>query len=195
MFTSDSIETERLTLRHFREGDLHDVFALMSDDYICRMAGIPVFKSLEQARRFMEDWPGGAYAVTEKGGDRVIGIIQTPFFMWERRAEIGYWMHKDYRGRGYMTEAVRAVCEELFRDAGCEEIRICVYVGNEASERVALNCGFHLMYDFYIDAVCSPYVTVESEVCYCKTAEDMEWECRGDAFFSTADPAVRRAVS
>ena len=39
MILTDCILTERLVLRPFVEGDEYDVFALMSDDYICKMAG------------------------------------------------------------------------------------------------------------------------------------------------------------
>ena len=43
MILTDCILTERLVLRPFVEGDEYDVFALMSDDYICKMAGIMPF--------------------------------------------------------------------------------------------------------------------------------------------------------
>lgn len=185
MFTTDYIETERLILRRFKEDDLSNVFVLMNDDYTCRMTGMPVFKTSEMVKRFMDNWAERAYAITEKGYDKVIGIIQTPLFWWDRRAEIGYWLLKDCRGKGYMSEAVKAVSEELFKKWWCNEIRIYVFEGNVASERVALKCGFHPMYDCYKDAIYSSYGTVESELCFLKTAGDLEWEHRGKAYFST----------
>ena len=50
--------TERLVLRPFEDGDAEDVLALMSDDYICRMAGIKPFKTIEEAKEFMDNWVG-----------------------------------------------------------------------------------------------------------------------------------------
>ncbi len=52
----DYIKTERLVLRPFEDGDAEDVLALMSDDYICRNAGIRPFKSLAEAKVFMDHW-------------------------------------------------------------------------------------------------------------------------------------------
>ena len=185
MGNKDCIVTDRLILRRFVAGDEEDVLALMSDDYICRMAGIHPFKSLGEARRFMDNWEWDAYAVTERGEDKVIGIIQTPELWWFRRAEIGYWLAEGYRGKGYMTEAVQAVKEVLFSKCWCEEVRIQVYVGNEASRSVALKCGFHPMYEAYKDSVYSRYGRVESEETFVMTAGEYEWERRGEAFWST----------
>ena len=54
MILTDCILTERLVLRPFVEGDEYDVFALMSDDYICKMAGIKPFETIEEAESFMK---------------------------------------------------------------------------------------------------------------------------------------------
>jgi ribosomal-protein-alanine N-acetyltransferase len=186
MFTPDQITTDRLILRRFKEEDLNDVFALMSDDYICKMAGIPIFKTLERAKRFMDNWEEDAYAITEKGCDKVIGIIQISSLWWRREAHLGYWLSEEYRGKGYMTEVVKAVCEVTFAEWWCEEIRIYVYVGNEASKNVALKCGFYPKDESYKDMVYSHYGTVESEECFIKTAGDYEWELRGKSFYTTA---------
>ena len=182
----DSIKTERLVLRPFEEGDAEDVFAMMSDDYICRMAGIKPFKSIDEAKDFMASWEFEAYAMTEKGCDTVIGIIQTPGFWWRRASGIGYWLAAEYRGRGYMTEAIEAVKERLFKDWWCDEILLYVFVGNEASRNVALKCGFRPKYEAYKESVYSPYGTVESEECFSITRGDYEWEQRGEEFYSTA---------
>ena len=48
----DCIVTDRLILRHFDEGDVEDVFALMSDDYICKWIGTRPFTSVAQAASF-----------------------------------------------------------------------------------------------------------------------------------------------
>ena len=182
----DSIKTERLVLRPFEDGDAADVLALMSDDYICRMAGIKPFKTIDEAKAFMANWEFEAYAMTEKGGDKVIGIIQTPFLWWRDAAGLGYWLAAEYRGRGYMTEAIEAVKERLFQDGWCDEILLYVFVGNEASRNVALKCGFRLKYESYKESIYSPYGTVESEECFTITRGDYEWEQRGEEFYSTA---------
>lgn len=182
----DCILTERLVLRPFKEGDAKEVLALMSDDYICRMAGIKPFKTIDEARAFMAYWDGEIFAMTEKGGDKVIGIIQTPFLWWRDAAGLGYWLAAEYRGRGYMTEAIEAVKKRLFQNWWCDEILLYVFVGNEASRNVALKCGFRLKYESYKESIYSPYGRVESEECFSITRGDYEWEQRGEDFYSTA---------
>ncbi len=187
---SDYIATERLVLRRFKEDDVEDVFALMSDDYICRMAGIPTFKTLERTWRFMWDWWGNAYAITERGGDdKVIGIIQIPIDYFGGRVMFGYWLAAEYRGKGYMSEVVETLVERIFEDEGmswCEEIEIDVYLGNEASRGVALKCGFFPQDEKFRECVYSHYGSVESEECFLITRGDYEWRLRGEASYSTA---------
>ena len=188
MYSMDSITTERLLLRPFAVGDAEDVLALMSDDYTCRMAGIPPFRTLADAEAFMAEWRFGAYAVTGKGDGRVIGVVQVSAHVLDGFAELGYWLAEDCRGRGYMTEALEALKETLFGCWWCDELRIKVFVGNEASRRVALKCGFHPVYEAYRDCVYSLYGRVESEECFSMTAGEYEWELRGEDSFSTDAP-------
>ncbi|MBR6417047.1 MAG: GNAT family N-acetyltransferase [Bacteroidales bacterium] len=186
MIGDDCIETERLVLRPFKEGDAKEVLALMSDAYICRMAGIKPFKTIDEAKVFMAYWDGEIFAMTEKGGDKVIGIIQTPCLWWRDAMGLGYWLAAEYRGRGYMTEAIEAVKKRLFENWWCDEILLYVFVGNEASRNVALKCGFRLKYESYKESIYSPYGRVESEECFSITRGDYEWEQRGEDFYSTA---------
>lgn len=54
--------------------------------------------------------------------------------------EIGYVIHPDYQGRGYATEAVKAVIGEL-RDMGFGEVTAGFFAGNTASRRVMENAA------------------------------------------------------
>lgn len=182
----DCIVTDRLILRRFEKEDIEDVFALMSDPYIAEKAGFKPFKSLDMVQWFMRNWSEDAFAITERCSDTVIGIIQTPCFYWDSRVEIGYWLDKEYRGMGYMTEAVEAVKSYVFRNKWwCKEIRINVFEGNDASCNVAHKCGFFPMFEAYKENVFSPFGKVESELVFSMTRDDYEWERRGISFFST----------
>ena len=56
------------------------------------------------------------------------------------RAELGYYAAPKARGKGYMTEALRAVLGYAFDPLGLglETVRWTALAGNEASERVAV---------------------------------------------------------
>lgn len=60
-----------------------------------------------------------------------------------KKAELGYWLANDYRGCGYMIEAVRLLEQELFRN-GFNKIIIHNDVLNTGSVNVAKNLGYEL---------------------------------------------------
>jgi RimJ/RimL family protein N-acetyltransferase len=55
--------------------------------------------------------------------------------------DIGYWLRRDARGRGYTTRAVLLLARWAF-DLGCERLQIRADTENEASMRVAERAGF-----------------------------------------------------
>ena len=56
--------------------------------------------------------------------------------------EIGYWIGEPYWGRGYATEAVRAVIDHLFSVTDLDSLAAGCRVTNLASRRVIEKCGF-----------------------------------------------------
>jgi len=58
------------------------------------------------------------------------------------RAEIGYWLAKDYRGRGLATAAVRVMVRHAFQDLGLRRIEATSASRNLASHRVLEKAGF-----------------------------------------------------
>ena len=56
--------------------------------------------------------------------------------------EIGYWLGVKHWGKGYATEAVRAVIDHAFTDLDCEAMQSAARVTNPASRRVLEKCGF-----------------------------------------------------
>ncbi len=60
------------------------------------------------------------------------------------RFEIGYWRRSSERGRGYVTEGVRALTEMAFTQLGAVRVEIRCDDLNVRSARVAERCGFVL---------------------------------------------------
>jgi RimJ/RimL family protein N-acetyltransferase len=56
--------------------------------------------------------------------------------------EIGYWLGVKHWGKGYATEAVRAMIDHAFVDLDCDAIHSSARVTNPASRRVLEKCGF-----------------------------------------------------
>jgi RimJ/RimL family protein N-acetyltransferase len=60
----------------------------------------------------------------------------------QRHAELGYWIGKPYWGRGYATEAARAVITHAFEVDGFDYLSAGHFNDNPASARVIEKLGF-----------------------------------------------------
>jgi ribosomal-protein-serine acetyltransferase len=59
-----------------------------------------------------------------------------------RSTEFGYWLRRDFTGRGLVTRAALALLEYIFDDLGLERVAIAHAVDNHASRRVIERLGF-----------------------------------------------------
>ena len=88
--------------------------------------------------------PGRDFAVTLRDGFEVIGAISIEPNEQHRRAALGYWCALTHWGRGYMTEAVRAVIDDGFRELALNRIHAECHGDNPASRRVLEKAGMTL---------------------------------------------------
>lgn len=147
------IETDRLILRPFVVSDLNDFYEYASVEGVGEMAGWEHHASINKSReildRFIEE--DKTFAIVLKENNKVIGSLGvekygmeealSEFFNYQGR-EIGYVLSKDYWGRDFMPEAVKAVIDYLF---GVQELDflLCGYYDfNAQSKRVQEKCGF-----------------------------------------------------
>lgn len=143
--SSPVLETERLVLRAPRLGDAKTIATLANDRRIAEnTARIPHPYKFADAK----DWVAGAntrageetYVITLAGGAVIGGC---GFEMRDGPApEIGYWLGVAHWGKGYATEAVRALIDHAFGDLDFASIQAGARVTNPASRRVLEKCGF-----------------------------------------------------
>ena len=145
------LATDRLIIRTPDESDAHDVFTLMSDLEIAAITGFRPMNTLSEAegkiRRDMDS--GLMFCISEKNlPEKVIGVFEiTPHkantVSGEKcNYEICYFLHKEARGKGYMTEVVTRMKRHLFDERMADSLIIAVLPRNDASRRVALKSGF-----------------------------------------------------
>lgn len=142
-----SIPTERLLLRPFTLNDLEDLYAYAKSPNVGPSAGWKPHEDLEDSlyilKRFVEtdlNW-----AIVELESSRVIGSVSLNTDKTrniEGVRKLGYSMGEDYWGRGYMTEAARAVVAYGFCSLGLCIISVDHYPENSRSKRVVEKCGF-----------------------------------------------------
>lgn len=144
------VTTERLTVKPLAIRHSPALFGILSDEKTSWWADI--YKMDDQ---FEADWmiidfnvnitDVDQFGVFLKGTDTLLGILQVQHPGCTGKAgcyELGYVLSKDHRGKGYMTEAVRAVCDRLFREHPQAELRLEILPDNGGSLGVARRCGF-----------------------------------------------------
>ena len=126
----ESLRTERLLLRPWRDADLAPFRAMNADSEVMRFFArpLPGDESDAVARRLMEffDQGLGPWAVEVPGEAPFIGFVGA----WPTReelpfapaVEIGWRLARSYWGRGYAPEAARAALDDAFARFNLDEI-------------------------------------------------------------------------
>lgn len=95
----------------------------------------------------LKNWEAGtgfAYIIRDKETKALLGAVDLMgCHETHKSGEIGYWMSDDAVGHGYMSEAVRALESEAFRQ-GINRIIIRNDTRNTRSANVAKRCGYQL---------------------------------------------------
>lgn len=147
----ETIETDRLILRRFSMDDADSMMRnWVSDDNIQGMYGEPSYKTKEAVEtlisKFIKRCQGGysyRWAIVEKTSGECIG--QVAYFLVDSHGafgEIEYCIGSVFQGKGYATEATKAVIDFGFRRIGFNKVQICVRPSNIPSKSVIEKCGF-----------------------------------------------------
>ena len=149
----ERLETERLVLRVRTVADVVDIFDYASRPEVSYPAGFPPVKTLEDEIYYLEhilpernekdNLPAG-YGIVVKGTDTIIGSVDFPRRHEDDVLEIGYILHPDYWGRGYVPEAASTLIDLAFKELGLHKIELTCFGYNVQSQRVAEKLGFTL---------------------------------------------------
>ncbi|MFA6153170.1 GNAT family N-acetyltransferase [Mesorhizobium sp.] len=139
------VETERLTLRRFREGDAEDLFAyLRAPTATCflslKLADLAEAKA-EVKKRALD---AGSVAVCLKQTGQVIGDLFGGGAGEEEEdgtTSVGWNLNPQFGGQGYAFEATRALLDHLFRARGFRRIYAYVEDHNKPSKRLCEKLG------------------------------------------------------
>lgn len=74
---------------------------------------------------------------------KIAGVISINDLKWQNRAcEIGYWVAKEFEGRGVVSASVSAVVDLAFDALALHRVEIRVAVGNARSRAIPERLGF-----------------------------------------------------
>lgn len=144
------IETERLILRPFSDGDLSALSMLLSDEEVTAFLPMSPLKDMEDARsylRYIETWirNGGLYyVICLKDSDLAVGCIHVS---GDDSHDLGYCVRKEFWHNGFCTESCRAVVD-LLRRIGLPHITATHDVNNPRSGRVMQAIGMRYCYSY-----------------------------------------------
>ncbi|MDB5111335.1 MAG: ribosomal-protein-S5-alanine N-acetyltransferase [Mucilaginibacter sp.] len=145
-----TITTQRLVLRQLQDDDVHELFALRTDERVSRFLDRPLPESLNDVREFIakvnqitHDNEGLYWVITRKNEDKLLGAIGLRNFGPEQcQAEIGYELHPDHQGQGFMHEAITHVLAYSFGRLGLQAIMADTDPGNLRSIQILERHGF-----------------------------------------------------
>jgi RimJ/RimL family protein N-acetyltransferase len=143
-----TLETERLTLRAFRESDATALHELSQDPEVMRYVGDRRVPTLQESWRAIAGWLGhwamrgyGQWAIEERSSGRLIGRAGIINPVDWPGPEVGYVLGKAWWGRGYATEAAQAAVDWGFEQIGFDDLLSLIDPANQASIAVATRLG------------------------------------------------------
>jgi RimJ/RimL family protein N-acetyltransferase len=140
------LETERLRLRAWREGDLDAYAQFCASEELCRFVGGSCGR--DGAWRRIAGQLGhwalrgyGSWVLEEKSGGRWLGYcgLWNPFGWPE--PEVMWGLSADAHGLGYATEAARRARAFAYTELGWSTVISCISPHNSPSQRVAERLG------------------------------------------------------
>ena len=168
--TNIRIESERLILRAWQIDDLEPFYMHAFDDEdesndSAEQPPIAVFQGV--LNKIVAE--GKTFAIVLKDDGAIIGSLglqprhcDTGLPDELNGREISYELFKDFRGKGYMTEAVNAVCNYCFNQLHYDYLTCGYFDDNAKSKGVIERCGFRWLKD--INTTVAPGKTIPGKL-------------------------------
>lgn len=147
-FPPAEIRTRRLRLRRPSVRDARTIFeSYATDEQVTRYLAWRPHRSVDDTREFLSQqetaWETGighrSWVIERAGDGRLLGMIGAD--VGPRGVNVGYVLARAYWGQGYMTEALRAVCDAALADPSIHRVSAFCDVDNGASARVMQKAG------------------------------------------------------
>ena len=155
LFTIDTaILTTHTVIRRFREGDGEAFFNLIQNNSSYLEDHFPILvkkiHTLEDGESFVRgkiaQWllqEEFTFGIWHNQDAELIGYLHFRDVDWHiPRADISYFLHHEYTGKGLMTEALARMIQYAFRQLKLNKIVLHTLMDNYASQRLARKVGF-----------------------------------------------------
>ena len=147
-----ALVTKRLILRRFTEKDMKALFLILKDEEVNKLLQWYPLKNLEETRKFYEERyalkyvqpQAYAYAICLKEDNFPIGYVNVDM---EKHHDFGYGLRQEFWHRGIVTEAGKAVIEQVKTD-GLPYITATHDKNNPRSGNVMRRVGMTYRYSY-----------------------------------------------
>jgi len=142
------IETKRLILSEAKMNDAKELIAIANEPSIAK--GLSSFaypfgeKEANEWLRKVTQEDYKALFLREKSSLKLLGAIIIDISKKHNHATLSYFLAKEYRNRGLMSEALRAVTHFCFEELDLIRVAAHHFHTNLASKRVLQKSGFEL---------------------------------------------------
>jgi ribosomal-protein-serine acetyltransferase len=158
-----------IELRALAEPDAADLFALTDKNRDHLRAWLPWVdgtRTIHDTRAFIRtaieqqrDGDGFQAGIWHRGV--LAGMVGYHRIDWPRRqVALGYWLGRDFEGKGFMTRACRVLVDHAFSELDLERVEIRAATENVRSRSVPVRLGFRQegvmrraewLYDHFVD--------------------------------------------
>ena len=142
------LETKRLTLRKIKLEDAEAMYQYASKDDVTKHVLWDSHRSIETTKQFVQmmidkyEEGNFAWAIMLKETKEFIGTIDfVTYNEAEKIAEIGYALSDRHWGKGYVSEATKALLDFGFNELQLVRIQARCFADNIGSERVMQKVG------------------------------------------------------
>lgn len=146
------LETERLILRKFTEKDIEALYLILKDEEANKFLPWYPVQNIDEAKKFYDERYSAKYAQTQayaysiclKSDNFPIGYIHVDM---EEHHDFGYGLRKEFWNQGIVTEASKAVVEQVKKD-GLPYITATHDRNNPRSGKVMQKIGMKYCYSY-----------------------------------------------
>jgi RimJ/RimL family protein N-acetyltransferase len=147
--TFTSLQSERLLLRRFAEGDLRPFLAYLNDPLVARYQTWESYseqrarEAIERQKSLDPGTPGQwfTFALELKGTGELVGHVALKTDEDGRQAEIGFTLAREFHGKGLAFEAAARVLDYAFTDLGLHRVTAITDCENRSSVALLQRLG------------------------------------------------------
>ena len=145
---TQTIKTDRLTLRRIEFDDAEMMFRNWANDgEVTRYLRWMPHKNVDETRKIIQQWFDDYkndytyhWGICLEDGEMIgsVGMIATEY---DYKADVGYCIGRNWWGKGYTSEAVKAVIDYMYTNTDIERIEAYHSAKNPTSGKVMLNAA------------------------------------------------------